>query len=167
MSFRNCRSARGFTLIEVAVATMIIGIGMTALLVAVGANTRVNGYGAELTEATFLAQELHEWCSALPFSDPNPEDANDPPGSDGSDPPASIDDLDDLMGVTYSPPRDGEGYELYGMSGWSQTITLTWRDPNALTQTVADGASDVIHVQVDIGYKGRTVLTNRWFAARR
>lgn len=166
MKSRKRRSARGFTLIEVAVATMIVGVGITALLVAVGANTRVNGYGAELTEATFLAQELHEWTSALPFSDPDPEDANNPPGPDGSDP-QPPDDLDDLMGVTYSPPRDGEGYELYGMSGWSQTITLTWRDPNALTQTVADGASDVIHVQVDIGYKGRTILINGWFAARR
>ncbi len=48
-----------------------------------------------------------------------------PPGPDQSDPQTFVDDLDDLMDVTYSPPRDAHGLPIADMTSWSQTITLT------------------------------------------
>jgi len=162
------RSGRGgFSLLEVAVATILIAVGLTALLVAVGANTRVNDAGRKLTDATFLTQEVREWTLSLPFSDPDPWDANSPPGPDGTDPQVFVDDLDDLMNVTYAPPRDGQGNVIAHMIAWGQTITLTWRDPNNLTQSVADGTSDIIHVNVDVTHAGETVLSADWLVARR
>ncbi|MGB2819398.1 MAG: prepilin-type N-terminal cleavage/methylation domain-containing protein [Phycisphaerae bacterium] len=162
------RSARGgFSLIEVAVATAVVGIALAALLVAVGSNTRVNDAGAKLTRAAFLAQEMREWTLALPFSDPDPADADHPPGPDGSNPQYFVDDLDDLIGVTYSPPRDGQGNQMYGMSGWSQAITLTWRDPNSVSTTVTAGMSDVICVEVDVAFEGQSVVSTNWLVTRR
>ena len=162
------RSGRsGFSLVEVAVATAIVGIALTALLVAVGSNTRVNDAGGKLTQGVFLAQEIREWTLALPISDPDPSDANSPPGPDGSSPQVWVDDLDDLMDVTYSPPRDGQGYSLYDMSGWAQTISLSWRDPNDVYTPVDAGASDVICVHVDVSYQGNTVVSSAWLVARR
>ncbi|MBL7134332.1 MAG: prepilin-type N-terminal cleavage/methylation domain-containing protein, partial [Phycisphaerae bacterium] len=46
---------QGFSLIEAAVATAIIGIGVVALLAAIRAGTHTNEGGRKLTQAVFLA----------------------------------------------------------------------------------------------------------------
>ncbi|MFB3891858.1 MAG: prepilin-type N-terminal cleavage/methylation domain-containing protein [Phycisphaerae bacterium] len=157
----------GFTLVEVAVATAIIGLGVAALLATIAAGTRSNAAGQKLTQATFLAQEIREWTLRLPFSDPDPGDAGNPPGPDGSDPHVFVDDLDDLMDVTFSPPRDGRGSAISGMDNWSQTITMTWRDPSSLSTIVSPGASNAIYVQVVVSYHSQPVLTTGWLVTRR
>lgn len=148
-------------------ATAIIGVGIVTLMVASGSATQVNAAGRELTTAVYLAGEIREWTLGLPFSDQDEQDADNPPGPDDSDPQDYVDDLDDLMGVTYSPPRDAQGAAIADMGDWSQTLTLTWRNPDNLAQIVADGSSDMVRVEVAIGHNGRTVLTSAWLVARR
>jgi len=157
----------GFSLIEVAVGTAIIGIGVVAALTFVGAGTRTNDAGRKLTYATFVAQEVREWTLRLPFSDPDPGDQGNPPGPDGSDPQSLVDDLDDLMNVTYSPPRDGMGAPISDMTDWSETLTLTWRNPSNLAAVVTAGTSDIIHVQLDVSCAGQPILTTGWLVVRR
>ena len=157
---RRIGRRKGFSLIEAAVATAVIGIGVAALLTAIRAGTQTNEAGRQLTQAVFLAQEIREWTRRLPFKDP--QTPENPPGPDGSSPQVFVDDLDDLMGVTYSPPRDAHGSAITDMTAWSQTITLTWRSPTDLTSAVSDGTSDIVHVQVDISYQGQPVLSTGW-----
>ncbi len=162
---RRC-GREGFTLIEIAVATAIVGIALAALMVACGSNTRVNDAGRKLQQGIFLAQEIREWTLALPFHDQDPGDLGNPPGPDGSDPQSYVDDLDDLLGVTYTPPRDAQGNTLYDLDGWHQTINLTWRNPNDIGQTVTVGSSDVIHVQVDVTCRGKSIVSSSWLVTR-
>ena len=164
---RTGRRGRGFTLIEALVTTGILGVGVSALMVAVGSGTRVNGAGRELTEASFLAQEVREWTLKLPFSDVDPGDEDNPPGPDGTDPQHFVDDLDDLLDTAYTPPRDGQGAPISDMIGWTQSVSLTWRDPTDLATTVADGASDVVLVEVEILRDSRSILSTGWLVARR
>ena len=168
MDHRNRRRRRdGFTLIEALVAAGIVGLGLTALLTAVMSGTQANAAGRRLTQAALLAREIREWTLKLPFSDLDPGDQGNPPGSDGTSPQVFVDDLDDLMGVTYDPPRDGQGYPVADMAGWSQTMTLTWREPTDLATPVSPGSTDIIHVQVDVACRGEPVLTTGWLVARR
>jgi Tfp pilus assembly protein PilV len=51
---------RGFTLIEAALAILIIGVGVTALLELLTAGTMSNSAGTELTTAINLANNIHE-----------------------------------------------------------------------------------------------------------
>jgi prepilin-type N-terminal cleavage/methylation domain-containing protein len=164
---RGPRGVRGFTLTEVIVATAVVGIGISALMVATKSGTEVNMVGREITQATFLAQELRELTLRLPFSDQDDGDQDNPPGPDGSDPQVFVDDLDDLMGVTYSPPRDASAEVITDMDGWAQTIDLSWRDPSNLAASVALGSSNMIYVDVTISHSGRTVLSTGWLVARR
>lgn len=159
-------SRRGFSLIEVLMAASIVGIGVVAVMSAMQAGTEVNAAGRDLTQATYLAQEIREWTLQLPFSDPDPGDAGNPPGPDGTNPQIFVDDLDDLLDVTYSPPRDASGSALAGMTGWEQQIVLEWKDPDNLTANVAPGASDIIRVTVTISRSGETVLTRGWLVTR-
>ncbi len=157
----------GFTLIEAALTTAVVGIGILALMHSMAAGTRVNRQGRNITQAVFLAQEIREWTLRLPFRDPDPADQNNPPGPDGTSPQTFVDDLDDLMGVTYSPPRDAQGYAINGLTGWSQTIDLEWRDPDDLRSVVTPGTSPVINVKVTVKFKGEEVLQTDWLVTDR
>ena len=157
----------GFSLLEVMIATVLVGIGVAALMIATQSSTQVNAAGRDITQATFLAQEIREWTLKLPFSDQDAADEDNPPGPDGLDPQTFVDDLDDLMDVTYSPPRDASGQPISGMENWSQHIALEWKNPDSLTTTVAPGFSDVIRITVAVAQQGRDVLTTGWLVTRR
>ncbi|MCK4623849.1 MAG: prepilin-type N-terminal cleavage/methylation domain-containing protein [Phycisphaerae bacterium] len=169
MSVRNAQrgySGRGgFTLVEALIASAIVGIGLMAMLLASKSGTQVNASAREITHAINLGQEVREWTLKLPFLDPDTPD--NPPGPDGSSPQTFVDDLDDLKSVTYSPPRDGTGQALSDMTGWSQQITLSWRNPDNLLETVADGASEMIYVEVVVSHEGQSVLTTGWLVTKR
>ena len=168
MKVTTARPGReGFTLIEVVVATVLVGLALTAMMVSVRSNTRVNDAGTKLTQATFIAQEIREWTLTLPFSDQDVGDRDNPPGSDGSNPQVWVDDLDDLMNVTYCPPRDGQGYAITALSAWSQAITMTWRDPDNLGNTVTNGTSDIIYVNVDVKYQNKHIVSSGWLVTKK
>jgi prepilin-type N-terminal cleavage/methylation domain-containing protein len=144
-------SRGGFTLIEVAVATILVGLALTAMMISVGSNTRVNDAGTKLTQAAFLAQEIHEWTLTLPFND-LAQLKNDPP-------------------LTYCPPRDGQGYAITALPAWSQTITLTWRDSNDPGLTVTPGPTDIIYVNVDVAvdvwHQTTLIVSSGWLVTRK
>ena len=169
MSVRNAQrsySGRGgFTLIEALIASIIVGLGITALLMASKSGTQVNASARDITHAINLGQEVREWTLKLPFQDPDTPD--NPPGPDGSSPQTFVDDLDDLKSVTYSPPRDASGQAISDMTGWSQQITLSWRNPTNLSEAVSDGASEMIYVEVVISHEGQSVLTTGWLVTKR
>ncbi|MGC9454413.1 MAG: type IV pilus modification PilV family protein [Phycisphaerae bacterium] len=162
---RTQRRHGGFTLIEVAIATAMIGVAIVALLTALAAGTRTNSAGRDLSQAVFLSQAVREWTLTLPYTDPDPADEGNPPGPDGSDPQYFVDDLDDLLNVTYSPPRNSMGQELTDMIGWSQVISVTYREPDDL-ETVVTARTDVARVEVTIEHNGQDVLTTGWLVTR-
>ncbi len=157
----------GFTLVEVQIAMLVIGLGILALLHAMASGSRINAAGRDITQATFLAQEIREWTLREPFSDQDEPDKDNPPGPDGMSPQVFVDDLDDLMNVTFSPPRDGRENPIAGLGDWSQVIQMDWRDPDDLDATVNPGASDVICVKVSIQRGNVEVLNTSWLVFRR
>lgn len=145
MRQRNLTSPRdGFTLIEAMVATAIVGMGVSAMMMASQSGTRVNADSQERTRAVFLAQETREWIATLPF--------------------ASL--TTGMKSLTYSPPHDGQGTEISTMSDWAQHITLTWVNPSNFSAAVADGTSNVIKVRVAVLRHDKTVLTTTWIVTK-
>lgn len=132
---------RGFSLVEVAVATAIIGMAVVALMTTIASGTRANGAGQELTQAAFLAQEVREWTYNQPFAG--------------------------LATATYSPPIDGRGNAITTLPGWTQKIVVTSRSPSNLATVVTPGTSDMINVQVTVSYQGKDLLTTSWLVAKR
>lgn len=134
------RGRKGFSLIEVAVATVIIGLGVTALLSAVSAGTRSNRAGQQMTQAAFLAQEVREWSVRQNF--------------------------DNLASATNTPPHDALGNAITGLSDWTQDIVVTWRNPASI-KTVSATATDMVYVEVTISHKNQNLLTTGWLVTRR
>ena len=154
----------GFTLLEVLCASVITGIGFIAILSSVTASTEVTYASSEMTQATLLTQEIREWTTNLPFSDPEKYNAGNSPGADsyvGEGVPY-VDDLDDLMEVTFSPPRNGLGEAIEDMDGWSQSISLTWGSSSDINTAVVPGTSEIVQVQVTISKDNKTVMQTSW-----
>ena len=158
---------RGFTLLEVLFAAVIIGIGFIAILASVTSSTKISYASSEMTQAIFLSQEIREWTAGLPFHDTDPADLGKPPEPDsymGEGEPY-VDDLDDLMEATFSPPRNGLGEVIVGMADWNQSIILTWRSSADINTVVVPGTSDLIHVQVTISKNNKTLIQTGWLVA--
>ncbi len=143
------RGARGFTLIEALIATVLIGLGAVAVIMSAGSGTKVNQASLDMTQASFLAQELREWTLQLPIDDPN-----------------STNDLKAMDSNSFTTPLDGTGTAITGMSDWKQKITVTWRNASDLDSAVADGASDIVYVEVTIKRSDHEILTTGWLIAK-
>jgi prepilin-type N-terminal cleavage/methylation domain-containing protein len=175
-SLFNQRSTGGFTLVEVIIASMILGLTILAALASVQASTTSTIAGTDVTQAAILAEGLREWTMNLPWNDLDADEAlqdQASPGPNASPPSSAVDDLNDLRGVdgtgvTYTPPiADGPSEPLDKLTGWSEHIELSWRDPQNVQTEVDPGASDVLYVSVVFRKDGEHVLTTGWLIARR
>lgn len=66
---RPSRARRGFTLLESALATVIIAVGVLALIDAQTIMSRANNWSTQAATATYLANELRERMRTLPRHD--------------------------------------------------------------------------------------------------
>jgi prepilin-type N-terminal cleavage/methylation domain-containing protein len=170
---RTSRSTRrgGFSLIEVVIATAILGTAVLGLFYAQHAFHASNGEAAETSTALGLANQLREMTLTLPLQDPI-----NPTGSFGPEPDetevAHYDDVDDFdgaggAGLTLNPPVDATGQTIDEMADWRQTVTVQSVDPADISgDPVADGDSDLVRMTVVVsrqtvggGWREMTRLT--------
>ena len=91
----NRKSIGGFTLIEVLIATILVGLAIAALLGANSSFTMANGVGTDMSTAEFLAEQIRELTAMLPVVDPDTKTAFDTPEASWT----SYDDVDDFNGL--------------------------------------------------------------------
>ena len=166
----------GFTLIETAFSVMIIGLSVVAMVQVFGQGSRTNDYQKELSQATFLAQEIREMTAGLPLVDPQTGDATFGPEEVSV---SFYDDIDDFRSITFSPPRDSNRNVLSSMAGWSQRVTVhSVFEDNVKLPSHADviayyfdggpapyppnGTTSTVRVAVDVFHNGRLITTQSW-----
>jgi prepilin-type N-terminal cleavage/methylation domain-containing protein len=59
----------GFTLIEVLIATLLVGLAIASLLVASGSFTKANAAATDLSTAEFLIEQIREQTATTLFAD--------------------------------------------------------------------------------------------------
>jgi prepilin-type N-terminal cleavage/methylation domain-containing protein len=148
----RARGHRGFTLIEAAIATVILGSGVVAVAAAQRGFHLQNEWAAQAAVAQQLGVEVRELVLGLPQRDPVT-------GADlwGPEPDEAAvgdyDDLDDFDGAVFDA-ADGTGplnalrAPIAAMDGWRQRVVVENIDRFDLTRTVDDGASDLMRVTV-------------------
>lgn len=109
---RSARAPTGFTLIETMMATIIIGVGVLAMVDAQTAFIRSNSWSSHAASATYLANEIRELTRHMPKHDPVNglfiEDDGEGGILHGWGPDAGeitvddFDDIDDFDGITFS-----------------------------------------------------------------
>ncbi|MGE5610210.1 MAG: type IV pilus modification PilV family protein [Bacillota bacterium] len=160
---------RGFTLLEAALVTCIVGVGITSLLQLMAAGTVCNTTGTELTTGLNLAKNIREMTLGLAFADPtsvNRWDPSVPPhwGPESDEPTVqSYDDVDDLDGASFNPPIDARRQSLTEFANWTQSIKVTSVDPDYLpNDKVGNGKSPAIRITCTITHLGQHVCELSW-----
>jgi type II secretory pathway pseudopilin PulG len=140
---------KGFTLIEAAIVTAIVGIGIVGLLELIAAGSMANRQAAELTMAINLAANVTEMMQGK--------------------------DYDTLMATydnkTYTIVKDGRGNDLKDAGNnplfpnWKQVVDLEYVQPGLLTSPAPD-PKVTMRVTAKIYHHDLLVYTSRWIVAR-
>jgi Tfp pilus assembly protein PilV len=157
------RARRGFTLIEAALVTVVIGTGVLGLLELLAAGTMSNDAGNEQTTGINLASNVREISTGLAFSDPTTPNQW---STKGTSPVTAYNDIKDLDGCTFQPPLDAARQPITNMGGWSQAVKVETIAEDTLASTRPnDPTAPAAKVTVRILHNGREVYRTRWIAA--
>lgn len=176
---RRRRTRAGFTLIEAALATIIVGVAVLAIVAAQTAFHKQNAWATRATVAMSLANEIRELTWNLPRRDPvtGDEEGAWGPEIDGNELAlADFDDLDDFDGFgngvwLVADPNDGpdpattwvepgpinaRGDVIPGMGGpsmggWRQIVQVRSVEPTNIAFPVPEGNDGTTEmVQVEV-----------------
>jgi prepilin-type N-terminal cleavage/methylation domain-containing protein len=161
---RRAVRRRGFTLIETALATVIVGVGVIAIVAAQQAFHQQNAWSTHASIAERLGNELREMTLNLPRHDPVTGDVNWGIETANESWVGDFDDLDDFdgdgTGLVFSAelgngPINARREVIPDMDGWSQTVTVFNVDPlDVAAGPQTDFSTNMIMVQVVVSYQG-------------
>ncbi|HEX8521868.1 MAG TPA: prepilin-type N-terminal cleavage/methylation domain-containing protein [Tepidisphaeraceae bacterium] len=136
---------RGFTLMEAAIVTVIIGVGVVALMQLITAGTMATAASKELTTAVQLGNNINEMMQGASFSTLK----------------STYDE------VTYNPPKDALGNNLTQFSGWTQQIDVSYVDHNYVALVVPDTQTTepMCRVTVIVTHNSKPIYTQKWLVA--
>ncbi len=153
----------GFSLVEVLVAVILVGLAIASLVAASSSFTRTNATGLNLSTAEFLTEQIKELTALLPVIDPNtgtelpfgPEEATL----------ADYDDLDDFDGASFSPPINADREALNDCAAFTQQVTVENVNAADFEQVDIDHASNFVRVTVKVSLNAREINSTSWLRA--
>lgn len=143
------RHRPAYSLVEVVIATLLVGILMVASLDTVGGSTKSWLVANQSLEAERLAHELMSEVLAQAYSDPDTtddpdlEDFGPEAGETSTSTRIDFDDIDDYDDWTASPPVMPDGSAVAGATGWSRSVVVSKLRTKKVDDTHNnDGTSD-------------------------
>jgi len=166
----STRSRNGFTLIEVMIAVVLVGLSITALAVATNSFTLANGVGADLSTAEFLVEQIRELTTMLPVADPTVTTWTTLGPESGETTVAAYDDVDDFDGfnsATLGAPINANKAPLNDLVGFSQQVIAQKVSSSNFDTVVADAdSSPFVRVTVNVRQNGDLISSATWIRAR-
>jgi len=163
----------GFTLIEAALTTVIIGTGVLAIVSAQQAYHQKNQWATKTGTAMLLANEIRELTLSLPHHDPltgtlnyGPESGEGLVDLTGGGQLLTYDDLDDFAGpigsdgrgegVTFNPPISALGQTVDDLGQWTQQVRVDSVLPDHINAPLSQplGTTDLMRVTVTVRFQG-------------
>lgn len=152
----------GFSLMEVLIAILLVGLAIASLLVANSSFTKANAAGTDLSTAEFLIEQVRELTILLPVIDPQT-------GTDlfGPEEPAlaNYDDLDDFDGASFSPPISADREVLDDFAAFSQQVTVENVSESNFENVVPDHSSNFVRVTVKVFLNSKEISSASWLRA--
>lgn len=152
---------RAFTLIETALATVIVGVGVLAMVAAQQGFHKQNGWSTHASIATRLGNEIREMTLNLPRNDPVTGTAFW--GAESNETfVGAFDDLDDFdgdgSGLIFSAalgngPLNARREVIPNMEGWAQEVYVRNVDPFDIRTAVTDNSTNTMMVEVVVTYQ--------------
>jgi len=127
----------GFTLAEVMLAIIIVGVGIVSLMMLFASGTQVNQYGNDLSTAVFLAEQMRSMTDEVDFVD-----------------------LFDYDGRVFNG-ADASGNEVAGLGSYQQQITVHAVNADDLTVYVGPNPTAAI-VSASVNKGGNQLAKIDW-----
>ena len=161
---RSRRYEGGFSLLEVLIAIILVGLAIATLVIANSSFTKANAAGTELSTAEFLIEQVKELTVLLPVVDPESEDTTFGPEADETVL-ANYDDLDDFDGTAFSPPINADRTVLNEYAAYTQQITVQNVSAGNFEQVVGDHASSFVRVTATVFLNSKQISSADWVRA--
>ncbi|MBT8484419.1 MAG: prepilin-type N-terminal cleavage/methylation domain-containing protein [Phycisphaerales bacterium] len=140
-------ASRGFTLIEVTLSLLIVGVVLVSSLYALGAVARLGRTVVDDDRARLLARSLLAEVIQSPYEDPDGSPVFGREFESGSTR-DGWDDVDDYHGWSASPPQAKDGTPLSGFTDWTRQVSVAYASTGALATAVAETGLKRITVTV-------------------
>ena len=158
-AFLGRRPRRGFSVIEVAMSSLLVGAVLVASMQVTGQALMVQRDRAHMATAAFLAEGMLSEILLLPYMEPG--QTSSPIGRGSGElvnDRSTYDDVDDYHNYTETPPKSLENVVLPGFAGWQRSVVVQWVNPNNLNQTQGS-ESGVKRVTVQVRRNGQLLAT--------
>jgi type II secretory pathway pseudopilin PulG len=169
-NIKHQTSTGGFSLVEVLIATLLVGLSIAALVAANGSFSQTNVTGADLSTAEFLIEQIRELTTMLPLVDPTVVNWTTLGPESGETNVAAYDDADDFKGfdsITLGAPINAQGTTLPALAAFRQQVAVQKVNPSNFDQTWGDNsASDFARITVTILFNGQPISSASWVRAR-
>lgn len=147
---------RGFSLIEVVIATAIVGGLLVAAMTAVGATARARQVTTDNDKALLLAKDLLDEVIAKPYFDPQGSSSL---GREVDETARSMfDDVDDFDGLVDDPPSTPDGRSATSQVGWKREVLVRWAS-RADIEVDAKNDEGIKRVEVRVSRRGKPICT--------
>ncbi|MCG8448026.1 MAG: prepilin-type N-terminal cleavage/methylation domain-containing protein [Pirellulales bacterium] len=127
MDFEQNVRRRGFSMVEIVVATLLVGIVVVGSLSTLGAAVRTQTTSSKLADGPLLAEQLLAEIMSMPFEDP--EDGGSSLGLNSGESGGNrldFDDVDDFHGWSPSNVQTRDGTVLSEYAGWTRAAVVQW-----------------------------------------
>ena len=160
----STKNKSGFSLIEVLIAILLVGLAIASLVGANSAFTQSNAAGTDLSTAEFLLEQIRELTALLPVVDPLTETSTF--GPETGETLTNYDDLDDFDNAVFSPPITADRNPLNDFTAYSQQITVENVNASDFEQVVSDHGSNFVRITVKIFMNSTEISSASWLRAR-
>ena len=140
------RRQSAFTLIEIIVTIVVVGIAATALVGVFGTLARSSADPAIQQQATTIAEAYLEEILLRSFDDPQDPVQPETGADEGEAGRAEYDDVQDYRSLAAGPAADQFGNPVAALANYTVTVTIT----NSALDVVA--AADALRIDVDVDH---------------
>lgn len=150
------RRPRAFTIAEVSVCVVIVGVMLVAALQTVGQSATVQQRIATRTRGSQLARAMLAEVMQQNYVEPSVTPVFGPEGGETR---ATYDDVDDYNGLidSTSVGKDGSSLAVPSASLWKRTVAVEWADPLTLKAVAPQLETGVKLITVTVQYKNVVV----------
>lgn len=152
-----------FSLIEVMIAVVLVGLAVVSLVAANSVFTQNNSAALDISTAEYLIEQIRELTMLLPVVDPETQEYFITKEATLS----AYDNIGDFDNETFSPPIDADRNPLNVFADFAQKVTVQKVNPSDFRQVELDGyISSFVRVTVDIYHHGRKLASESWIRAK-
>lgn len=151
LSTRPARRRAGFSLVECTIASLLVGVSLSAALATVRASLQTQARTTDRMRARLLADEFLNEVLRRGYEDPDQAPVFGRESGESAGSRLLYDDVDDYHNLTSTPPVAEDGAALTGFDDWSVTLTAEYVTAADLNTVSAS----------DTGYKRVRVVVAR------